>query len=220
MPSSIVFQQGSGALAMAQAAPRVESVEPKSAVGGSESRAVALDNSKPVPLKNDWVFWHDKFVANATPAEYTENLKEISDVSTVQTFWSVYNNITGPERLSLRCSLHFIHKGVKPLWEDPKNEHGGAWNFRTAKADTAFVWRELLMALIGEQFEDTIAKEDQIFGLSVSARWNSDIFQIWNMNSALKENSTVMEKVAEILKGVDIQSPFYKAHKDHDHFKK
>ncbi|KAG0249018.1 hypothetical protein BG011_009665, partial [Mortierella polycephala] len=63
-----------------------------------------------------------------------------------------------PERLTLRCSLHFIHKGVKPLWEDPKNEHGGAWNFRTAKGDTAFVWRELLMALIGEQFEDTISK--------------------------------------------------------------
>jgi len=55
--------------------------------------------------------------------------------------------------------------------------------------------------------------EDQIFGLSVSARWNSDIFQIWNMNSALKENSTVMEKVAEILKGVEIQSPFYKGNK-------
>ncbi|KAG0099907.1 hypothetical protein BGZ93_005362, partial [Podila epicladia] len=59
MPSSIVFQQGSGALAMAQAAPRVESMEPKSTVGGSESRAVAVDNSKPVPLKHDWVFWHD-----------------------------------------------------------------------------------------------------------------------------------------------------------------
>ncbi|KAF9943865.1 Eukaryotic translation initiation factor 4E type 3, partial [Mortierella alpina] len=60
---------------------------------------------------------------------------------------------------------------------------------------------------------------DQIFGLSVSARWNSDIFQIWNMDSSLKENSTVMDKVSEILKGVQIQSPFYKAHKDHDHFK-
>jgi hypothetical protein len=44
----------------------------------------------------------------------------------------------------------------------------------------------------------------------VSARWNSDIFQIWNMDSSLKENATVMEKVDEILKGVQIQSPFYK----------
>lgn len=50
-----------------------------------------------------------------------------------------------------------MHKGVKPLWEDPQNERGGAWNFRIAKASTPVVWRELLMALVGEQFEDTIA---------------------------------------------------------------
>lgn len=47
---------------MAQAASRVESLEPKSTVGGSESRAVAAESSKPVPLKHDWVFWHDKYV--------------------------------------------------------------------------------------------------------------------------------------------------------------
>ncbi|KAG0005862.1 Eukaryotic translation initiation factor 4E type 3 [Entomortierella chlamydospora] len=217
MPSSIAFQQG-GVGAMAPASPRGADNGEAKGPSGSESGVSAVA-AVPIPLRNEWVFWHDKFVANATPAEYTENLREIADVNTVQSFWSVYNNITGPERLTLRCSLHFIHKGVKPLWEDPKNEHGGAWNFRTAKGDTAFVWRELLMALIGEQFEDTIAKGDQIFGLSVSARWNSDIFQIWNMDSSLKENATVMDKVAEILKGVQIQAPFYKAHKDHDHFK-
>ncbi|KAG0322442.1 Eukaryotic translation initiation factor 4E type 3 [Dissophora globulifera] len=217
MPSSISFQQ-SGVGAMAPASPRGTDNGESKSPSGSEN-GISASVSTPIPLRNEWVFWHDKFVANATPAEYTENLREIADVNTVQSFWSVYNNITGPERLTLRCSLHFIHKGVKPLWEDPKNEHGGAWNFRTAKGDTAFVWRELLMALIGEQFEDTIAKDDQIFGLSVSARWNSDIFQIWNMDSSLKENATVMDKVNEILKGVQLQSPFYKAHKDHDHFK-
>ncbi|KAG0219893.1 DEAH-box ATP-dependent RNA helicase prp22 [Mortierella sp. NVP41] len=177
-----------------------------------------------IPLKRNWTFWHDKFVANATPASYTDNQKTIAEADTVQSFWSVYNNTAGPERLALRCSLHFMHKGVKPLWEDPQNERGGAWNFRIAKASTPIVWRELLMALIGEQFEDTIAPGDEIFGLSVSARWSSDIFQIWNMNSSLKENSTVMDKVTQILasvdslKDVEIQSPFYKAHKDHDHF--
>ncbi|KAF9579143.1 hypothetical protein BGW38_004726, partial [Lunasporangiospora selenospora] len=61
---------------------------------------------------------------------------------------------------------------------------------------------------------------DEIFGLSVSARWNSDIFQIWNMDSSKRENGRVMQKVTEILKDVQIQSPFYKAHKDHDDFKK
>ncbi|KAF9556229.1 hypothetical protein BGW38_009201, partial [Lunasporangiospora selenospora] len=141
---------------MAPASPEGAAAGESKGVSGSENGAAAV--SAPVPLTHNWVFWHDKFVANATPAEYTENLKEVSDVNTVQTFWSVYNNISGPERLSQRCSLHFIRKGVKPLWEDPKNEHGGAWNFRTAKSDTAHVWREILMALIGEQFEDAICE--------------------------------------------------------------
>ncbi|KAG0050824.1 DEAH-box ATP-dependent RNA helicase prp22 [Gryganskiella cystojenkinii] len=174
-----------------------------------------------IPLRRHWVFWHDRYVANATPEQYTDNLKPIADLNSVQTFWSIYNNIAGPERLTLRCSLHFMYQGVKPLWEDPRNEHGGCWKFRIAKADVAEAWRELLMALVGEQFEDSIAPGDEILGLSVSARWNSDIFQIWNLQSSLREeNNTVMEKVAEILRGIEIQSPFYKAHKDHDDFQK
>ncbi|KAF9129661.1 DEAH-box ATP-dependent RNA helicase prp22 [Mortierella sp. 14UC] len=156
-----------------------------------------------IPLKRKWTFWHDKVVPNATPASYTENLKTVAEADTVQSFWSVYNNIVGPEKLAMRCSLHFMHKGVKPLWEDPQNEHGGAWNFRINKADTPIVWRELLMALVGEQFEDTIATGDEIFGLSVSARWSSDIFQIWNKDSSLKDNSAIMDKVKAILANVE-----------------
>ncbi|KAF9908336.1 DEAH-box ATP-dependent RNA helicase prp22 [Linnemannia zychae] len=169
-----------------------------------------------IPLKRKWTFWHDKHVPNATPASYTENLKTIAEADTVQSFWSVYNNTAGPEKLGMRCSLHFMHKGVKPLWEDPQNEHGGAWNFRIAKASTPVAWRELLMALVGEQFEDTIAAGDEIFGLSVSARWSSDIFQIWNKDSSLKDNSAIMDKVktifanVESLKNVVIEPPFYK----------
>jgi len=201
-------------------------INSKSQTTGSwRTRSSNEDNTKTseqYPLANDWTFYHDKYVANATPEEYEENLKSVATVNTVQSFWKVYNNIIGPEQLQLRSSLHFMKSGIRPVWEDPHNENGGAWSFRVNKSDSQVVWRELLMLLIGEQFEDVVAKGDDIFGLTVSSRYNSDIFAIWNKNADVHENSKVMEKLQEliILKPIDLQSPYYKVHKDHAAFKK
>jgi len=195
------------------------------ALRGSKESAGDKDNTKSseqYPLANEWTFYHDKYVANATPEEYEENLKSVATVNTVQSFWAVYNNIIGPEQLQFRSSLHFMKSGIRPVWEDPHNENGGAWSFRVNKSDSQVVWRELLMLLIGEQFEDVVAKDDDIFGLTVSSRFNSDIFTIWNKNADAHENSKVMDKLQELLllENIELQSSYYKVHKDHAAFKK
>jgi len=179
-----------------------------------------IKTAKPYPLANEWTFYHDKYVPNASPEEYEENLKSVATVNTVQNFWEVYNNILGPEQLQLRSSLHFMKNGIRPVWEDPRNENGGAWSFKVNKSSTAMVWRELLMFLIGEQFEEYVAADDDVFGLSVSSRYNADIFTIWNKNSNANEKAKVVEKLKETLDPVELQSPYYKAHKEHAAFKK
>lgn len=180
----------------------------------------SVRTAKPYPLANEWTFYHDKYVQNATPEEYEENLKSVATVTTVQNFWEVYNNIIGPEQLQLRSSLHFMKNGIRPVWEDPRNENGGAWSFKVNKTSTATVWRELLMFLIGEQFEEYVAADDDVFGLSVSSRFNADIFTIWNKNSNAYEKAKVVEKLKETLDPIELQSPYYKAHREHAAFKK
>ncbi|CAG8713109.1 3035_t:CDS:2, partial [Ambispora leptoticha] len=104
--------------------------------------------------------------------------------------------------------------------EDPRNVNGGAWSFRVNKKQTAEVWRELLMLLIGEQFEEFVSVDDDIFGLTVSSRYNSDIFTIWNKNANVHEESNVLGQLSMILKPIELQLPYYKAHREHAAFKK
>merc|ERR1711934_1051516 len=60
---------------------------------------------------------------------------------------------------------------------------------------TSNVWKELLLAAIGEQFEGSLAEGDDICGLSVSPRDRDDIIQIWNFDATLAVNDSVLSKV-------------------------
>ncbi|XP_065830007.1 eukaryotic translation initiation factor 4E type 3-like [Oscarella lobularis] len=170
-----------------------------------------------VPLQTSWTFWHDKAVIGASAAEYAANLKKLYTVHTVQSFWSVFNNIPPADKLYVRTSYHIMRGERRPLWEDVENVNGGYWKFRIHKSNTAYVWKELLLALIGEQLSDYVAIGDEISGLSVSIREREDVVQIWNGNAMLANDAKVMEKVKDLLPSVRLNE-FYKAHQTHEAF--
>jgi hypothetical protein len=51
---------------------------------------------------------------------------------------------------------------------------------------------------------------DELCGLSVGSRWNSDIIQIWNVNSDCAAQSNIMEVVQKALPTVKFQASYYK----------
>jgi hypothetical protein len=72
------------------------------------------------------------------------------------------------------------------------------------------VWRESLLAAIGEQLSDCVAQEDEIVGISASCRDKDDIIQIWNYNSTLEPKATVSSKLEELAPSVTFTVKFYK----------
>ncbi|GIY56508.1 eukaryotic translation initiation factor 4E type 3-B [Caerostris extrusa] len=173
-------------------------------------------NEAPVPLDSCWTLWIDKTERGASAAEYEASLQKVYSVSTVQEFWSVYNNIPDVRELKKKYSYHLMRGERRPVWEDEENCKGGSWHFKTEKKDSPCVWKELLLAAIGEQFLKYLSKGDYICGVSVTAREKDDIIQLWNNDASV--GSDIKSKVYDLLPGIKFIAEFYKAHNAHRTF--
>ena len=106
-----------------------------------------------VNFGHSWNFWHDKHAASGDYEGRLTLMQE--DINNIKLFWQVMNSFPF-ERLGYKDSVHFFKKGVKPVWEDPRNVNGGAWNFRVPKEKTDEFWKELLVLAVGETFHDVL----------------------------------------------------------------
>lgn len=112
-----------------------------------------LRRMRPPPFQYAWTFYHDKHSDNNTYEGRLTVLLE--NIITLKSFWEAYNWFP-LEALKMKDSVHFFKRGVKPVWEDPRNVKGGAWTFRVPKDKSEQTWKEFLLLAVGEQFADVI----------------------------------------------------------------
>ncbi|KAF6156254.1 hypothetical protein GIB67_030257 [Kingdonia uniflora] len=134
---------------------------------------------KQTPLNRRWTFWFD----NPKPgAAWGSTLRKAYTFDTVQEFWCLYDQIFRPSKLPPgNAEFHLFKTGIEPKWEDPECANGGKWSVASSrKSDLEAIWLETLMALIGEQFDES----DEICGVVASVRQMQDRIALWTKTAA------------------------------------
>lgn len=132
------------------------------------------------PLEHSWTFWFDNPTGKAKQATWGSSIRPIYTFSTVEQFWSLYNNIHHPSKMAPGADFYCFKHKIKPKWEDPVCANGGKWtlNFSRGKSDKA--WLYTLLAMIGEQFDHG----DEICGAVVNIRLKQDKIALWTKNAS------------------------------------
>ncbi|KAI9255327.1 nucleoporin Nup186/Nup192/Nup205 [Sporodiniella umbellata] len=167
------------------------------------------------PLQNTWTLWFDNPGKKANATNWSENLKEIVNVNTVEDFWGVYNNIPKVSILEQNSNYHVFKQGVRPEWEDPYNANGGKFSVqlprnRTGEAINDY-WLNLMLAMFGEQFK----YEDEICGAVVSVRKVFYRVSLWTKTSERNERiETTGRQLKEFLNLGNTSSVDFTPHGD------
>lgn len=166
------------------------------------------------PLQNSWVWWYDNPGRKTNQQSWVNHLKRIYSFSTVEDFWSLFNNLKPAREITPGSNYHIFKEGIEPKWEDQANTRGGKWivqmppKLRASHLDQNWMW--MVLACIGENFEDS----DQICGCVVSVRKQNDRLALWTRD-AHNEGACVRigEKLKEVL-GISNQTIGYQCHAD------
>lgn len=80
------------------------------------------------------------------------------------------------------------------MWEDEANKYGGRFTLRLNKGFSNKVWEDLVLGMIGEQFD----AENEIHGVIVSVRHNLDTISVWIKNG--RDQSNVQKIKQDIMR--------------------
>eukprot|EP00697_Spironema_sp_BW2_P011220 gnl/Spiro4/26833_TR13339_c0_g1_i1.p1 gnl/Spiro4/26833_TR13339_c0_g1~~gnl/Spiro4/26833_TR13339_c0_g1_i1.p1 ORF type:complete len:248 (+),score=16.23 gnl/Spiro4/26833_TR13339_c0_g1_i1:60-746(+) len=179
----------------------------------SQSAPVS-DFSMAHPLKRTWTMYFDCAGLRVSAANWGGTIKKIAEISTVEDFWCLHNNLAVPTKLPLGSNYHFFRHDIKPEWEDPANQRGGKWTFHFTESQRPMIddlWLNTLLSLIGEMFEFS----DDICGAVVSLRRpNYDRISFWTRSSA--DEKLCMAIGHQIRANVDLPPGMILCYESHD----
>ena len=153
-------------------------------------------------MSESFVLWyHDPNSSDYSLSSYIR----IMEISSVNDFWSSTEAIS-PEAWNSGM-FFFMRKGIRPLWDAPENDKGGAWSKKVDASETFDVFVDCMVhCLAGSMLKE---KNETIAGVTVSPKGQFHIIKVWNTTCTLSDRKLLNAASLKMKIGDDIA---YKAH--------
>lgn len=162
-----------------------------------------------LPLEHTWSAWYDHAAPGRSAKDYEQTLHQLCTMQTVQDFWGCYNNMPALQTLPFKCGYHIMKNDVKPAWEDLSNRNGGIWQFKIKKESGVLLWKEALMALVGDSYKDNIPSGLDVNGVSITNKQTEYLVNLWVTSD--QEDEAVVSYFLKLATGIETASkPVFK----------
>jgi len=166
-------------------------------------------NPENTPLEKSWAYWFSVSDSSKKATDYGDAIKYLGAFGSIEEFWQYYSHLKKPDDVPVNTEYHVFQEGIKPMWEDEANKNGARWILRIKKGAASLFWEELLLGVVGEQFD----VDNEICGVAVSIRNSEDIFSIWIRSG---QDLAVKNSVKETLKKIwRLPDSVYLEYKEH-----
>ncbi|CAB3402679.1 unnamed protein product [Caenorhabditis bovis] len=178
------------------------------------------ENNVLYPLKRQWTWW---YLNDERNKNWEERLKKVYTFKALPEFWALYDSIRPPSGLNSMCDYSVFRDGIQPMWEVPENQNGGRWLINIEKGrppemvDT--IWLEILIALIGEQFDQDM---ESICGIVCNMRGKGSKISVWTKDANdddanLRIGMVLKKKLLNAEFPNNMQSPVFEVLRYEDH---
>ena len=133
-----------------------------------------------------WTLWYHE----ADCQDYSlESYMQVSQVGTPAEFWSVVDAI--PKEAFENGMFFFMKKGVRPTWDSPENERGGAWSKKIDASYTHETFIDMMVHCVLGKLLQT--HKETLQGITLSPKGSFHILKIWNSASNLNDRKFITQ---------------------------
>ena len=108
----------------------------------------------------------------------------------------IQQHLRRPTAMPYGTHFHVFRQGMRPEWEDPAFAEGCQLEIKSQKNTTSKYWEDMILAMMGEQFETA----DFVYGMVMKLKPQFDKISVWLKDSSATDAiALTKKKVAEIL---------------------